>query len=120
MRPGEICTALKLSRSRYFQLTKAIRKEDEKFVAALRTADLASSLRMTIESLEDVARKLILIYETAERDSDRIEALKLRYLVELDLLNVQVHGPSIIPLARRITSVKKFNEALQDSLQPQD
>jgi len=119
-RPEEIQKLLNLTRSMYYYHLKRIRLEDLKFIDSFRGEDFATSVRLTIEGLEDCARRLIAIYQNANaKDADKIAAIELRYAIELDLLNVCRIGPTAVPLPQRIASVKKFNEIVQDKKFPQ-
>ncbi len=109
-RPTEICNQLGLSRSGFYRHLKAIKKEDMKYIESLRGSDFASPVRMTIESLEDIVRKLIIIESQAKNYSDKIKANELRYQIELDLLNVQRVGPSAVPLGTRTNKMRKLED----------
>jgi hypothetical protein len=112
-RPDEIQRELQLPRPTYYDHLRAIRREDQKYINALRGSDFASSVRLAIESLEDCVRDLYVIWHRPEcKDADKIAAIELRYQIELDLLNVQRIGPASVPYARRIQRVKEFNEAI--------
>ncbi len=114
-RPAEICEELGLSRTRYYDHLKAIRKEDQKFIDSLRGANFASSVRLTIEALEDTVRDLIVISRSAKNDADKIRANELRYQIELDILNVEKVGPSAVPIGTRMTQARDLHvSTIQD------
>jgi len=107
-RPYEICDKLKLSRSRYYSHLKAIRRQDEKYIDQLRGKDFATTVRLTIEALEDCSRQLAIIAQDAKKDIDKIAAIALRYQIELDILNVSRVGPTVVPIGVRIGQVRDF------------
>ena len=97
-RPREICEKLRLSRSQYYVHIKAIKRQDQKYIDALRGQDFASVVRSGIETLEDCSRQLAAIAQDARKDADKIAAIGLRYQIGLDILNVCKVGPSAVPI----------------------
>lgn len=109
-RPFEIYEKLNISRSEYYRHLKAIRKEDQKYILELRGSDFASSVRQCIETLQDCSRQCALIIQDAEKDSDRIAAIELRYQIELDILNVEKVGPSAVAIGTRLERVRNLQD----------
>jgi hypothetical protein len=115
-RPSEVYSKLGLSRSEYYRHLKAIRKEDQRYIMSLRGADFATSVRVTIETLEDLSRQLALMAQDAPKDCDKIAAIEMRYQIELDILNVEKVGPSAVPIATRMSRVGELNSTVQNKV----
>jgi hypothetical protein len=112
VRPPEIMSYLAISRTTLWRDINALRKEDGEWLEELARDEFVHAYRITIESLEETQRKLIVIAEKAQRDRDKVEALRLLKDIELDILECLAQGPTMIAL-RRNAEIARRRPAMQ-------
>lgn len=98
VRPEEIAGQLGVSRATLYRYMKTIKQEDLEYVRTLATGELASSVVLTIESLEDIYRQLIVMSRDPKIPArTRIRALELMSSLDIELLNLKLLGPRAEP-----------------------
>ena len=97
----DVMGQLKLSKSAYYYHLDAMREEDEAWLTELAKGEFVSEMRRSLDTLDMIERMLFASAAKAQRDRDRIEALRLAKEVELDRVTLLGEGPTALAIRRR-------------------
>jgi len=97
---AEIMAALKLSKSAYHRQLNAIRLEDAEWLGTLAQEEFVSEFRLAHENIVGIARKAREVADSAQKDRDKIDALRLAKEAELDAVTLLGEGPTVLALRK--------------------
>jgi hypothetical protein len=97
----EVRRALRLSKAGYYRQLGVIKEEDQQWLEELALGEFVAEFRRAHDSLEGLERRLLCIADTAPRDRDKIEAIRLCKDVELDRIELLAEGPTAVAVRRK-------------------
>jgi len=97
----DVRKALGLSRSGFYRQLALIKEEDQAWLREQALGDFVFEYRKAHDTLEDLERKLLGIADKAQKDKDRIEAIRLCKEIELDRVALLAEGPTALAVRRR-------------------